>query len=51
MSSFDPFDLIHLEAGEILNIHDQILETSAGLPGTRPGMHPDSIVGRIHLST
>jgi death on curing protein len=47
MTTIDPFDLEHLVSEDIQDIHDEILSVSEGLPGTRKGMTPDSLVGRI----
>lgn len=40
-------DLTHLDASDIEAIHDSILERYPGLPGNKPGMSVNAIVGRI----
>ncbi|QFT53552.1 type II toxin-antitoxin system death-on-curing family toxin [Microbulbifer sp. THAF38] len=40
-------DLSHLDASDIEAIHDSILEQYPGLPGNKPGMSAEAVVGRI----
>lgn len=48
MSSLD--ELIHLSAQQITEIHDGLLEDSAGLKGARSDLSVDALIGRIHSS-
>ncbi|MGL6158951.1 type II toxin-antitoxin system death-on-curing family toxin [Microbulbifer sp.] len=41
-------DLAHLTAEDVHGYHDAILEELPGLPGTKPGMSVEALVGRIH---
>lgn len=47
---FDPNGLVHLDAKEVQEIHDDIVSMIGGLPGNRLGMSIDALLHRIHFA-
>jgi death-on-curing protein len=47
---FDPNGLVHLDAKEVQEIHDEIVASIGGLAGNRPNMSIEAALHRVHFA-